>query len=185
MSKKKATTSVILALSNFGIAGCLDPAQYKGAEHKWPHGWKELTDRGISFDQVDVDLPGEDMAEAYLDHFSIKNILKRQNDPMVIRAEVHSDDITFQASFDALPWFEQATDDEIMALVNIDWGGDYAADDVAKFCADLDPEVAKVFDYVERKSGLGFECNVDDGMAMAWLQSHRAKLYKKIREQVG
>jgi hypothetical protein len=60
-----------MALANFQIAGCLDPAEYKGAEYPWPHGWKELLASGIQFDQVDVDLPSDEMAQAYVNHFRL------------------------------------------------------------------------------------------------------------------
>ena len=62
-------TDVILAISNFQIVGCLYPAQYRGAEEPWPHGWAELLNRGIQFDQVDVDLPSAEMAAVFVEHF--------------------------------------------------------------------------------------------------------------------
>lgn len=61
--------SVIMAFSNFRIVGCLDTAEYQGAEHPYPHGWAELLAQGIRFDQVDVELPSEEMARAYIEHF--------------------------------------------------------------------------------------------------------------------
>jgi hypothetical protein len=60
---------VIMALSNFRIVGCLNSATYRGAEHPWPNGWKDLLDRGVTFDQVDVDLPSKEMANAYIERF--------------------------------------------------------------------------------------------------------------------
>lgn len=60
---------VIMAFSNFRIVGCLDPATYEGAECPWPNGWKDLLDRGVAFDLVDVDLPSEEMANAYIERF--------------------------------------------------------------------------------------------------------------------
>ena len=35
--------SVILALSQFQIIGCLDAAEYESAEADWPHGWSHYT----------------------------------------------------------------------------------------------------------------------------------------------
>ena len=70
-------TSVIMAFSDCKLVGCLDPAEYEGAEHPSPHGWKELIDRGITFDQVDVDLPSEEMARHFLDHFRM-DVERRQ-----------------------------------------------------------------------------------------------------------
>lgn len=90
-----------------------------------------------------------------------------------IRAEVHSDDHAHVASFNALPWFEQASDDEIQELAGIDWGGDYAADAVAEFCEDTSDDVAAVF---KHKGNQGFECNVCEADAFRWLQKHRPAL---------
>jgi hypothetical protein len=64
--------SVILAMSNFQVVGCLDTAVYQGAEHTWPHGWKHLLDQGVSFDQVDAEMPSEEMARAYIERFKPK-----------------------------------------------------------------------------------------------------------------
>ena len=47
----------------------------------------------------------------------------------IIRGEVKSDDCVKQAIFNAIPWFEQAADDDICALAACDFGGDYPADD--------------------------------------------------------
>jgi hypothetical protein len=65
---------VIMALSNFRIVGCLDPATYKGAEYPWPNGWQDLLDRGVTFDQVDVDLPSKEMASAYIQQFRPRGV---------------------------------------------------------------------------------------------------------------
>jgi len=50
----------------------------------------------------------------------------------MIRAEVHSDDYVRQVKFDATKWFESASDQEIINLINCDFGGDYPADSVAE-----------------------------------------------------
>ena len=60
--------SVILAVRDFHIIGCLDLAHYEGAEADWPHGWAELLD-GPAFDQIDMELLSEEMAQAYIEHF--------------------------------------------------------------------------------------------------------------------
>lgn len=93
-----------------------------------------------------------------------------------IRAEVHSDDRVIEAQFNALPWFEQASDEEIKALAKCDWGGDYPADEVAQHMADLDPNVRKVFDYVALRVSEGFECHVNEDDARAWLTAYRPGL---------
>jgi len=174
---KQVSSSIIVALSNFKIVGCVDAKDYRGAEHSYPHGWKELTDQGVKFDQVDIDLPSQEMAQAYVNHFN------PGEKTVVIKAEVHSDDCVYEVDFDALPWFQQANYDEIMALANYDWGGDYEADVVAEYVADSDEKVSQLFDYVEAKESMGFECHVDKDSAMAWLKEYRPDIHNGILDQ--
>lgn len=61
--------SVVMAFSNFQIVGCIDTLNYNGVEYSYPQGFKELLDKGIPFDVVDVNLPFEEMASAYIKHF--------------------------------------------------------------------------------------------------------------------
>jgi len=101
----------------------------------------------------------------------------------MIPAEIHSDDRQAETQFDALPWFEQATDEQILALAKCDWGGDYPADDVASFVTD--PEVGKVFDYLSREphmgsAKVGFECHVNDEAALSWIKQNRSHLVPHI-----
>jgi hypothetical protein len=97
----------------------------------------------------------------------------------VIRAEVHTDDHKVYASFDATPFFEQATLDQVVALKAIDWGGDYQADAVALFMLGKDPEVGLLFRYLELvppgSDGypLGFECRVDEEDVLRWVRANR------------
>jgi hypothetical protein len=56
-----------------------------------------------------------------------------------IHAECHSDDGLRTANFNAVRWFERASDAEIKELAQEDWGEDYAADRVAMFMAEFVP----------------------------------------------
>jgi hypothetical protein len=84
------------------------------------------------------------------------------------------------AHFDCTQWFEQAGDEELRALVECGFGGDYAADEVASFYEDKNPEVAAMF-AVTGNTGAGpkgdepngFECQVDRREAVAWMRNHR------------
>ena len=87
----------------------------------------------------------------------------------MIHAECHSDDGVLAADFDATPFIAQASDKEIANLRDCDWHGDYAADDVAQFMADLDPNVQRVFDYLDIRGDMGFECHINGSEAEAWL----------------
>lgn len=98
-----------------------------------------------------------------------------------IPAEVHSDDYVAESSFDAAPWFAQATDKQIRDLAACGWGGNYPADSVAEWFHDLkqSPEVSAVFDYIHlrrRVETIGFECHVDEEAALAWLAAKRPEL---------
>jgi hypothetical protein len=104
-----------------------------------------------------------------------KRIRLNAENPM-IRAEVHSDDYLYERAFDATPWFEQASDDEIKALIECDFGGDYPADAVAEYMEDHDSEIERMFDYCRRGSGVGFECHVETEDAEKWIKERRPHL---------
>ena len=88
----------------------------------------------------------------------------------MISAEIHSDDFRFKVDFDATPWFEQATSEQIIALIKCDWRGDYAADDVATFFEDVNSKIANLLDYCRRGEGdFGFEVSVNGEEALNWL----------------
>jgi hypothetical protein len=102
---------------------------------------------------------------------------KKANEP-VIAAEVHPDDFSLRDEFDAVAWFANAEDEDILELAKIGWRGDYAADNVARYFND--DETKPVFDYVERTK-IGFECVVNREHAMWWLSHPRKRaLYDKI-----
>ena len=99
----------------------------------------------------------------------------------MIQAEVHSDDWAAEAKFDATPYFEQASDEELKELADCDYGGDYAADDVARFFEDTDEGVAFVFKYLDARGDQGFECHVDVEQAEAWIRANRPDLAKELQ----
>lgn len=94
-----------------------------------------------------------------------------------IKAAITGDGTTVEVEFDAVPWFEQASDDEIEELAGVGWGGDYEADAVAEFVADTQPSVRKVID-----AGKGFEVHVNVADALHWLNEHRPSLAQRISE---
>lgn len=99
----------------------------------------------------------------------------------VIRAEAHSDDHHVQVEFDAVHWFEQASDSEIADLARCDWGGDYPADAVAEFFDRTGKNsTSRLFRYLEaiaddrsKKDVSGFECHVNRADAIQWVKAHR------------
>jgi hypothetical protein len=105
-----------------------------------------------------------------------------------ISAEAHSDNHASEVRFNAAPFFEQASDEEILALAKCDWGGDYPADRVAEFMADGCADLRDMFRYVEaahKVKDMGFECHVDEDDAMRWLDQNWPELAAKIREEVN
>src|SRR5262249_43686412 len=54
-----------------------------------------------------------------------------------VRAWVYRDDHAIECEFDAAPWLEQASIDEIVDLAKCGWGGDNAADTVAEESEEL------------------------------------------------
>lgn len=101
----------------------------------------------------------------------------------MIPATAHTDDHLFQASFDAEPYFAQASEQELAALVDCGFGGDYPADRVAEWTRENvpHPELASLFDYLARsprmgRDPVGFECHVDVEAAEAWLRRHHPSL---------
>ncbi len=79
----------------------------------------------------------------------------------MIQAECHSDDRKIEITFDATPWWEQATDKQKQALRDCGGGGDYPADAVAEYMADHDDGVRRMFNYLEIVDDQGYECNVE------------------------
>ena len=108
-----------------------------------------------------------------------------------ISAECHTDDRIYEITFDAVHWFRQATDKEILALYHCGWNRDYPADSVAQFSSDYYTKVADMFEYLDvRNKGqggtgdtVGFECVVDDGPAMKWLKEKRNFLWQAIERE--
>lgn len=97
-----------------------------------------------------------------------------------IAASARSDDRRIEVDFDAVPWFDQAAELEILELSQCQWGGDYPADAVADYMADQNAELQKMFDYISiagtNRDPVGFECYVDSDDARAWLNQHRPHL---------
>lgn len=107
----------------------------------------------------------------------------------IIGAECHSDDWVVEVKFNALEWFKNATDEEILSLASCGWGGDYASDAVAHFMEEKDEKVDDMFKYLKLASSQryspGFECNITDVYAaLCWLKENRPDVLKTIHEEV-
>jgi hypothetical protein len=119
----------------------------------------------------------------------VRTVLGGGVGPLRVTASCHSDDYRVEIkSFDATPWFEQADDETLLNLYEEEFGGDYSADEVARFCSDTSGEVEALFTYLEivnenrgaGRDAIGFECYVDEDQARAWLQLHRPSVWAEI-----
>lgn len=125
-----------------------------------------------------------------LPHFFERNHIMKNIESKtlaIIPAEAHSDDFVIKAEFDAVPWFERASDQEIRDLAGCEWGGDLPADHVVFALEESVPELARLFTYLEiiaddpaKKDCLGFECRVDESRALEWLKSHRPAIWAAL-----
>jgi hypothetical protein len=104
-----------------------------------------------------------------------------------VPAECHSDDHGVEVNFDAGSWLMQASDEEILDLLKIGGGYDYASDVVAEYMANSNDEVATMFSYIEimnKKPGaretIGFECFVAVDPLMAWVKENKPEIYAKV-----
>lgn len=110
-----------------------------------------------------------------------------------ITAQCHSDDYAvavgydeetyapeYRTGVDVTAYFEQVSDDDILALASCGFGGDYPADAVAQWAAERDPRVQALFDYIATRSDQGFECYVDAQSVMAWVRARRPHLLERI-----
>ena len=100
----------------------------------------------------------------------------------VIPAEANSDDHNVEVDFDSVHWFAQASAEEIKALGDCGWGGDYPADGVAEWTAGQGHRgLGRLFDYLDTVSGssksCGLEVHVQEDEAMAWLKANRPEVY--------
>ena len=104
-----------------------------------------------------------------------------------VSASLHSDDYRVSVPcFDATPWFAQARDEQIRALQEEGYGGNYTADSVAELAADYDPQVAQLYTYLEivnsKETVCGSDCYVNPDEARAWLKIHRPHLLAHEQE---
>jgi hypothetical protein len=102
-----------------------------------------------------------------------------------IPAEIHSDDHAEKAEFDALLWFKQASDDEIVDLASVSFRGDYQADEVARHLddtgmwSDQRAGIDRVLDYA-RGTSFGFEVSINQEAAGRWIENERPHLMARI-----
>lgn len=105
----------------------------------------------------------------------------------VINATAYSDDNVYTVTFSASGYFEQATEEEILRIVEEQWSHGYACDEVALYEELYHSDLFNLFRYIEFHNhglteNIGFECVIDETSAKAWLAEHRPQLLQKIQE---
>ena len=93
--------------------------------------------------------------------------------------------MVFNEEFDATPWFEKASAQEIIELVDEDWGPGEYSDRIALFCEQLNDNLETLFKYLILKNSgvgdaVGFSCTVDPDAAEAWLRRNRLDIYEQL-----
>jgi len=104
-----------------------------------------------------------------------------------ISAYVRWDNEEMNVPFEANLWFEQATDEEIIALQAIDWGGNMESDEVARFMETHDEYVRDLMLQLDKYNHdnphedlMGFECYISGERAKMWLGVHRLHLLTEV-----
>jgi hypothetical protein len=84
-----------------------------------------------------------------------------------VTATISSDDGQRTATFDATPWFETASDEEIANLQKRGWSDSTEADNVAYALQSENPEIGAVLDHA--RITRGFEVSIDSEAAEEFL----------------
>ena len=102
-----------------------------------------------------------------------------------VQGQVWSPDNREFAVFDAAPWFQQASDADVMSLFRDGWAGEFASSTIVPFQASRDAHIQDVVDYVAAKNeeleaeGIA-GCRIGKWDALAWLKLNNAALFETI-----
>ncbi len=108
---------------------------------------------------------------------------KMNTNEMEIPTSVTTDDNAWRFSFDAEPWFIDASDDAIKKLFLEGLTDSYATDGVAYFCAEKNKYLESMFVYLEHLKELhphsesGFCVRINRTDALKWVNEHRPSIY--------
>jgi hypothetical protein len=105
----------------------------------------------------------------------------------MIRAYVQTDDLQQKSGFDAEPWFDQASDEDICLLARFSFQRCRVADEVAFHCRPLHKGVDRVIRYLERDKPVrcpgvfvGFEVEVRPPDVERYLRASRPALATRV-----
>lgn len=105
-----------------------------------------------------------------------------------VQARFWTDDREFEVEFDARAYLEQASDEQLCAIIDVGYGGDYATDAIAEFMLDrgLNQDITEAFEYLNvlnrsrRRESTGFECKVDPTQFLTWMDANRQPTLAKL-----
>lgn len=97
-----------------------------------------------------------------------------------IRASFSLDKTDAHITFEALPWFATASDNQLLELAQAGFAHDYPADNVAMALAEHIDELRRLFAVHEILGG-GFSCSVDPLDAMTWILANRPGIYAALQ----
>jgi protein-disulfide isomerase len=103
-----------------------------------------------------------------------------------VPAKFWTDDHQIEVEFDAQAYLAQAADEQLRAIHDVGFSGDYCTDAIAEFMAHkgLNEDIAEGFTYLEalnkarrlRGDTMGFECSVDGEAFLRWMDQHKGPL---------
>jgi hypothetical protein len=103
----------------------------------------------------------------------------------MIKATAVTDDGMIRIEFDAEPYFQEASENDLWELYLCDFRDDLPADSVAVyFSQDATLDLFTYLDLVNKYNPLGdvgFECCVNRKQALEWIDQHRPNLWKLIQ----
>ncbi len=102
-----------------------------------------------------------------------------------VKAKIKTDDHVFDLVVDITDWLNQASEKEILDVVNCEFGHDYPTDSIAFFLLDKNDDVDEMFTYLEIMSkrthdNVGFEVDVNQEEMLEWLRENKPEIYSKI-----
>jgi len=108
-------------------------------------------------------------------------------DHWVIPAILRTEDEVYEQTFDATGYFEQASDQELLALAGQAFRCSDAADQVGFWAEGRSSKVRQLYAYLEArnqpgaKSDCGSDVEIEEQAALAWLQKHRPHLIAYVQ----
>jgi len=90
----------------------------------------------------------------------------------MIHAMIFDENYQHYTSFDATPWFEQASPRDIAILIINDWEED-KPDGIAGYIARDNKYIDEILQYAHVEAKCGSSCCVNSGAAMEWVVRNR------------